>query len=664
MFPVRPASRDWRAQVEATGFLDEIVLCLEPEEWHKHRLLASEVVKDRVREYFLQRSYSNAIVAGPTEEALNARLLDRSGDNPRDRLKRIFSVRLETREGQIETRYVLAKSVGWGLFGYSAFLAGCRLAGFVPPLLGLRDGILYTEWLPQIEPAGSRTLERSQWIVRAAEYVAARVNSLSLASDPTPSLGLDSQHEGYRVLGNALCKAYGSRAAAKLMSGRIRRQLSCLTSPFPTLIDGKMSASEWIAGPCGPLKTDFEHHGFGKDEVNVSDPVYDLADLILQLGLSPGEESELIRRYVDRTGDTGAKDRLFFGKLLAGIWSLESSLDSLLKQPRSDQRAAELNAQYIRAWDFLTRECARFCGDLCDRPQSARWRSPLVVLDVDGVLDRRIFGFPTTTAAGIRALRCFHAHDLSVAINTARSAREVKEYCGAYGLAGGVAEYGSYVFDAVTNTGETLASAVALEQLEELRRALGQLPGVFMNDGYEYSIRAYTFERNGMVPLPGLMVPNLISRLNLDRLRCHQTTIDTTIVARDVDKGRGLSALLAWVGRPDLETIAIGDSEPDLAMFRVANRSFAPGKIGRPDLIEAVGGRIGRDPAQRGLLGIARSLVHPDGNECPSCPPGKLERCGRDELFLALLETADEKPLVSLLRAALHPKALQVFVQE
>ena len=38
--------------------------------------------------------------------------------------------------------------------GYHAFLAGHRLAGFVPPVLGLRDGVLYSEWLPQ-PPAGN-----------------------------------------------------------------------------------------------------------------------------------------------------------------------------------------------------------------------------------------------------------------------------------------------------------------------------------------------------------------------------------------------------------------------------------------------------------------------------------------------------------------------------
>jgi hydroxymethylpyrimidine pyrophosphatase-like HAD family hydrolase len=277
------------------------------------------------------------------------------------------------------------------------------------------------------------------------------------------------------------------------------------------------------------------------------------------------------------------------------------------------------------------------------------------------VLDRRIFGFPTTTAAGIRALQLLHAHGLAVAVNSARSAREIKEYCSAYGFVGGVAEYGSYVFDAVANKDCNLVSTEALAQLDELRRALRQIPGVFLNDGYQYSIRAYTYERNGMVPLPTTLLPTLMARFHFDRLRWHQTTIDTTIVAKDVDKGRGLKALLAWAGRPDLETVAVGDSEPDFAMFRVASRSFAPAHISQQRFVRALGCRIARYPYQLGLLAIVRSLIHSREGSCQLCLPSKLERGPHDDLFLDLLAAADRNPVHLMLRALLHPAALRAL---
>jgi trehalose-6-phosphatase len=115
------------------------------------------------------------------------------------------------------------------------------------------------------------------------------------------------------------------------------------------------------------------------------------------------------------------------------------------------------------------------------------------VLDIDGVLDRRLFGFPSTTAAGIEALSLLRAHELSVAVNTARSVAEVKDYCLAYSLAGGVAEHGSCLWDAVRQRGRVLISPEAQRQLDELRKNLQRIPGVFLDDRHQYSVRAFTY---------------------------------------------------------------------------------------------------------------------------------------------------------------------------
>ena len=330
MFPVRPAGRNWSTQAEATGYVDCCVIDLEPEEWYLQRCLAPKAVKSRLQEYFLQRDYSGATVfTNPIVEAFNADLLDASPGNERYRLKRVYAVRLEGPAGRVETRYVLAKSVGCGFYAYPAFLAGQRLAEFVPDLLGLRDGILYTEWLPQTERASVDALGRSHIIERAAKYVAARVMSLGLESDPTLALSLDSYSPagGFHIFAKSLCGAYGNKVTRKLMGHSVRQRLCLQTSPFPTLVDGKMAPSEWIIGRSGVLKTDYEHHGFGKHELNVSDAAYDLADTILQFGLSATEERDLLRHYEDATGDRSVKDRLFFYKLLAGFWSLSWSLE-------------------------------------------------------------------------------------------------------------------------------------------------------------------------------------------------------------------------------------------------------------------------------------------------------------------------------------------------
>ena len=390
------------------------------------------------------------------------------------------------------------------------------------------------------------------------------------------------------------------------------------------------------------------------------DPAYDLAEAALHLGLSPEEEGRLLRRYREDSGDESVQDRLFLHKLLAGLRAMTEATRNI-EQHDLSHRQREYHNDYVRAWDYLTVQSARRCGRLCGAPPSPGWASPLVVLDVDGVLDRRLFGFPCTSLAGVQSLALLHAHGRAVALNTARSAREVKEYCAAYGCAGAVAEYGSYVWDAVGRRGRSLIAAEPLRQLDRARTALARLPGVFVNDGYEHSIRACTYEDGVPVPLPTLMIHRLLAEHGLNELAWHQTTIDTTVTARDVHKGTGLLALLDWVGLAGAETLAVGDSEPDLAMFRAARRSFAPSHISCGRLARFLGCDIAPQPYQRGLLHIVRSLVHPDGGRCDRCAGAERLWEPGEDLFLDLLAAADDKRLRRLVRALFHPAAFSVF---
>src|SRR5262249_7400366 len=325
------------------------------------------------------------------------------------------------------------------------------------------------------------------------------------------------------------------------------------------------------------------HHGMGKTELNVTDPAYDLADAVLRFKLSAEEEQRLLRRYRDSTGDSEVEQRLFLFKLLAGSVALRAALRNL-GDVRLRNGHPEFHRNFVEAMEFLIAQAVRACGIACRPPRAPRWRSPLVVLDVDGVLDKQVFGFPTTTAAGIEALRLLHAHGASVALNTARTLEQVREYCRAYGLVGGVAEYGAVVWDAVSDRERVLVGPDSHDQLHRLADALARLPGVFLDPCYRHSLRAYTFERDRTVPLPLPLVEALLSDLGVGRLRARQTHVDTTVVATETDKGRGLVALRELAGVADIDTVAIGDSEPDLSMFRVAGRSFAPRQIACRDV--------------------------------------------------------------------------------
>jgi len=651
LFPVHPLRRDWREHKEAVAFSRETIITLMPEEWHKARLLAADdAVAVRLAEYFGAQGYRGAtVIEHHAAAAFNAELDYRSGDCRRHRLKRVYAVRLETVCGAGEIRHVFAKSVGWGWLGYAAFLVADRLAGRVTPLLGLRDGILYTEWLPQTAQVNAANVPRSAWVATAAAYVAERAERLPVTASAAP----EAQHEGLALLADTLSAAYGSGVGG-LMAEPLRRRIATCLTPRAALIDGRMAADEWIAGPGGLLKTDFEHHGIGKNEINLCDPAYDLADAILQLRLTPEEERDLLARYTAATGDAPTGQRLLLCKLMAGLWARQAALDGIVKQTHLAHRAGEFNAQYVNAWNFLTRESARYCGALCPPATPPSWRTPLAVLDLDGVVDRRIFGFPTTTAAGISALASLRRHGFAIAIDTARPAHQVRDYCDAYRFVGGVAECGAYIWDATAHQGRVLLDDGALAQLAALRALLQAVPGVFVDDGYECSIRAYTYARKGTVPLPELLVRNLIAERNLDRLVVHQTTIDTTILAKGFDKGTGLAALLAWTGQDRGDTVAVGDSETDLPMFAVAKRSFAPAHIDCARLARAAGCEIAQAHFQLGLLEIARRVTGADD--------AAIRAAATDDVFWNLLQAADRPRAANLWRALREPAAYRVFL--
>jgi hydroxymethylpyrimidine pyrophosphatase-like HAD family hydrolase len=671
LLPTHPATRAW-----ADTFPNGLVITLEPEGWRKQQLLDPKTVENRLSEYFARQGFSHIRVIGSRRaDELNAGL--QSGSNPQRgaTLKQIFEVQLWTPQGKNETRYVLAKSVGLGYLGYPAFLAAQRLSDFVPPVLGLRDGILYTEWLSPQPRAGAVGSDRNPRIDTAAAYVAARTRLVRLPKRRAP--GKAVHENGLELLAASFGRAYGRFLLDIPMRSWILQRLCRLHCPFPTLIDGNMGYAKWIEGKFGPLKTGYYGHGLGKTQLNAIDPAYDLAETILSFALSLEEEGRLIRRYVEHSGDVEVGQRLFVNKLLAGLWTMDAAQEHLFDM-QSGQRQQELHRRFLGAWAFLTVQTARFCGARCRPSQPARWRSPLVMLDIDGVLDRRIFGYPCTTAAGMEALSLLATRGYSVALNTARSAAEVKEYCEAYGLAGGVAEHGAYLWDAVAQCGQPLLDQETMAQLDELREQLRRIPGVFLDDRHQYSIRAFMFEKQppslllrllnsirsfsvgpgAPTPLPTLMLNHLITTLRLDRLSFHHTMIDTAIVAKATDKGTGLTVLRDRVLGPDVETIAIGDTEADLPMFRVATRSFAPAQISCRREARLLGCAISRYRYQRGLLDIVRTLV--------DCGPGgdPIERANESDgesLFLELLQAADHSNARALVRALFDRSTFRIF---
>jgi len=151
--------------------------------------------------------------------------------------------------------------------------------------------------------------------------------------------------------------------------------------------------------------------------------------------------------------------------------------------------------------------------------------------------------------------------------------------------------------------------------------------------------RHFRFDRDFIL----FMVPRVASVV---------VTVGTAIVNQGIRKGTGLTALLAWIGRGQNETFAVGDSETDLPMFAVARHSFAPAHIDCARLARAVGCTVAAAPYQRGLLEIVRRITGADAVAVPAAA---------DTLFWALLQAADRPRSANLWRALREPATYRVF---
>ncbi|HEU5001903.1 MAG TPA: hypothetical protein VFW71_03875 [Actinomycetota bacterium] len=242
---------------------------------------------------------------------------------------------------------------------------------------------------------------------------------------------------------------------------------------------------------------------------------------------------------------------------------------------------------------------------------------PACAIDIDGVLEADLIGFPFLTPAGALSLRALRAHGYTVFLATGRSPDHVRDRCRAYGLAGGVAEYGSVVFDGARE--RILVPPDAQAALARVRAFLDVQPGVVVDTRYVHVVRAYLPRPDGPRRQLGAgLVAAALARAGDVPLRICAGATQTDFLAGAVNKGTAMAGLLA--GRP--LAFAIGDAPEDLAILRMAAFPAAPANAD-PALREA-GIPIMRGLVQRGLReAVGRFLGHAPGG-CPACRPPAL----------------------------------------
>jgi len=607
--PTHAAQPNW---MELAGIKDKITaFTVQPSELYKTALLQPRAVEEWCAPYFTSAESTSTTAFRVIDDKrvceINDRLAEHSKDGHHVREKRVFAVEVSEKDGARSTRKIFLKSVGWGWLGYHAYIAGRRLDGFVPPVIGLRNGLLLTEWLGDAVKKPD-AIPHEQMVNVLASYVAARSRRLPLEGD----CRLESRT--YRWTGldetvTILRAAYGPYLS-RLKAPGLRKQLYRYIGSAPTLIDGRMRPEEWLYTPTGIYKADFEQHNFGGAEVDLADPAYDLAAAIFEFRALRQSEKQLLETYIRMSGDRTIAERIIVYKVLYASIIMRQAAARVLARKEPEKN----NELYQYARNFLVYSMNEFCASLVGRPQPVRWSNSLFFMDLDGVFDQELLGFPHATESGLQSLMLLQSNGYSVVLNTGRSVQHVRQYCRAYGIPGGVAEFGSVFVDAVQKNEVPLIDEASARQLAKCREAIRALPGIFLDPGYEYSIRAYRYQGRETAGLSVNEIRELLKSPEFSQLSyiCRQS--DTYIVPKGTDKGAGVTFVRRYL-KNDAPIAAIGDSDQDIAMLRLSDYRYAPANCSPAvrRLAKTAECRVLKQSWQAGLLAAVRHRLKNEG---------------------------------------------------
>jgi hypothetical protein len=552
-------------------------------EWSIHRRLAAQSV---------QRALADLV--GPDIEVREANPLGTplpAGE--RGHLRARFMIRLADRRSSKETcRTLMVEGAGLGYFGRQAVAVADAIRDYVPHVYGFTDGLLYRDWLPGVPQSGPDTCESAS-AETVASYVCARREAL-----PAPSASVDrlgGRDPVWEVAAKVLSGQYGrlSVPARPLVLEPMMRRL--LVHGYPTVLDSKTDLQHWLPDPAfaGELrKVDFYQRTFGHLDVACYDPVFDLAGAAADPPTHDFEK-QLRDSYQRVSGDQVDGERWLIYRL-AHLWRLGRAGD--LGPFDVQQHSA------VAVHDYLAELY------LSGLPSAG---GPLCAIDLDGVLECDQLGFPATSPTGMLTLRALIGHGYRPILVTGRSVSEVRDRCLAFGLVGGVAEYGAALyFDGRSVDLRPAASGVLLGQV---RGQLSRHDDVVMDPRYRFTVRA----RYGSGPLPTEIISEVCSLAGAD-LRIYPGDGQTDIAAAGIDKATGLRELAALLGDPGC-AFAVGDSPPDIPLLACAELARAP----RNASFGSAGASLHRTRRayQAGLAEACGDLLGHHPGRCETCRP-------------------------------------------
>ncbi|MEE1787358.1 HAD hydrolase family protein [Streptomyces sp. SP17BM10] len=519
-------------------------------------------------------------------------------------------------DGRERALPLLAQWAGVGYLGRQAVTVARALDGLVPEVHGFADGVLLRTRLygePAPGPGAAPDTARPR-PAEVARYVAARQRLLAVPADR--SLELIGRQPVWEVAARVLAPVGGRLDPVLRPALLYPLTRSLLAAPRPCVVDGRTvdgptGDGRWIPdGAGGRVKTGFADGAFSNLDLATYDAAFDLAGAATEPPGGPpnpsAHEAELLAAYHQLTGHRIDPARWCLLRLVQN-WDA-----ARLAGTADPARAHLVRAHERRAQAAAVR---RFLADAYLADLDTGSRGPWCVLDIDGVLESDVLGFPASSPQGMLALRALRAHGYRVLLATGRSLPEVRDRCAAYRLAGGVGEYGAAAFDALTGTTLPLSGT----ETTGLRRRLAALPGVFVDPYARWSLRASAGDGPHRTALPARTAAALLREPPYGpRFTVVPGDAQSDFVPRGVDKARGVRALLAALGDATaVPALAVGDTAADLPLLTWARRAAAPANAA--PAVAAAGVPVARHPYQAGLAEIIGRLIGHRPGGCPAC---------------------------------------------
>lgn len=516
---------------------------------------------------------------------------------------------------------MIAEGTGLGYFGRHAAAVADALTGTVPRVFGFSDGVLLRERACDPHPAAASP----ETIVN---YVTTRQRALRLPADR--SLLIDGQEPVWEIGARILSRTLGRLGTPlrPLLIDPILREL--LRAESPCVVDGRMLP--WLWSTDG--KTGFDDGCFSHLDLASADAVYDLAGAAL---FAPDTQDRLVARYEQATGERITPARWCVYKLVHA-WNVQ-------RLQRTGLGAELADVDPVRAQDQAVQQFlgAMFLSDLDEEP-----KGPWCVLDIDGVLESDLLGFPMSSPAGALALRALRAHGYRVLLATGRSLPEVRDRCAAYRLPGGVAEYGAVIYDAASDESTVLLP----EHDGTLAAAVQALPSTDIDPRYRHCVRAFHRSSHGNRTA---LDPETVRDLLTQHPAYTPVPGDaqTDFLPTGLDKIQGIRALTGLLDDTDVPiALAVGDTRTDVAMLRAARLGLALGNAQRPAM-RAAGIEVLTRSYQAGLAQAVEQLLGHRPGACPACRAPDLPAAERALLaLLAIPEAGRRGTATRLLRLA------------